>query len=81
VTESETNDPNIEEPTAMGRFISILAVGLTLLAIAWAADLFRLAGLLLYTEQFLSGIIAIAVPLVLMSIRINRERNYNKVPW
>ena len=81
MTESETNDPNIEEPTAMGRFISILAVGLTLLAIAWAADLFRLAGLLLYTEQFLSGIIAIAVPLVLMSIRINRERNYNKVPW
>jgi len=81
VTETETNDPSIEVPTAMDRFITTLAVGLTLVAIAWASDLFRLVGLLLYTEQFLSGMIAIAVPLVLLSIRGNRERNHTKIPW
>ena len=81
MTETETNDPSIEVPTAMDRFIATLAVGLTLVAIAWASDLFRLVGLLLYTEQFLSGIIAIAVPLVLLSIRGNRERNHTKIPW
>ena len=56
----------------MDRFIAFLAVVLTVLAIAWAADLFRYAGLLLYTEQFLSGILAIAVPLVLLSVRLAR---------
>ena len=81
MTETETNDPSIEVPTAMDRFITTLAVGLTLVAIAWASDLFRLVGLLLYTEQFLSGMIAIAVPLVLLSIRGNRERNHTKIPW
>ena len=72
MTEAETNDPSIEAPTAIDRFITTLAVGLTLVAIAWASDLFRLAGLLLYTEQFLSGIIAIAVPLVLLSISVSK---------
>jgi len=81
VTETEPTDPGIESPTAIDRFITVLAVGLTLLAIAWASDLFRIAGLLLYTEQFLSGIIAIALPLVLLSIRANRERRYTYIPW
>lgn len=79
--ETEPTDPSIESPTAIDRFITVLAVGLTLLAIAWASDLFRIAGLLLYTEQFLSGIIAIALPLVLLSIRANRERRYTYIPW
>ena len=68
-----TEDTTLEVPTkrslAMGRLISSLAVLLTVLAIAWAIDLFRYAGLLLYAEQFLSGILAIAVPLVFLSLR------------
>ena len=34
---------------------------------AWAADLYRAAGLLLYTEQFLCGMLALALPLVFLS--------------
>ena len=68
-----TEDTTLEVPTkgslAIGRLISFIAVLLTVLAIAWAIDLFRYAGLLLYTEQFLSGILAIAVPLVFLSVR------------
>ena len=65
----------------MDRFIAFLAVVLTVLAIAWAADLFRYAGLLLYTEQFLSGILAIAVPLVLLSVRVRKEDKSAAIPW
>jgi len=64
VDNQDTSEQAVETKTAMSRFIAVLAVLLTVVAIAWAADLFRMAGLLLYTEQFLGGIIAIALPLV-----------------
>ena len=69
VTEDTTLEVSTKRSLAMGRLISFLAVLLTVLAIAWAIDLFRYAGLLLYTEQFLSGILGIAVPLVFLSVR------------
>jgi hypothetical protein len=47
----------------MKRLVEILAVVLTCGAIALSADLFRMAGLSLYTEQFLAGLLAIATPL------------------
>mgnify|MGYP001430689749 FL=1 len=80
-----TEDTTLEVPTkrslAMGRLISFLAVLLTVLAIAWAIDLFRYAGLLLYTEQFLSGILAIAVPLVFLSLRKGKGEKALDIPW
>jgi TRAP transporter 4TM/12TM fusion protein len=59
---------------------AFLAVVLTLGAIAWAADLFRKVGLLLYTEQFLCGILAVALPLVFVSIRVTRSREGGPIP-
>src|SRR3989442_13193321 len=66
----------------MGRVISVLAVVLTCAAIALSADLFRMAGLSLYTEQVLAGLLAIATPLGFLhvSARGERGRPFN-VPW
>jgi len=67
----------------MGRLISILAVALTSCVIALAADWFRLAGLTLYTEQYLAGLLAIAMPLVFLRVpaKGGREGRRGPVPW
>jgi len=62
------SDKQIQAKVQSG-VIAALAVALTLGAIAWAADLFRAAGLLLYTEQFLCGMLALALPLVFLTHR------------
>jgi len=48
--------------------INVLAVALTLCVIALSADLFRLAGLSLYTEQVLAGLLALAMPLIFLYV-------------
>src|SRR5438477_209987 len=66
----------------MGRLISVLAVVLTCAAIALSADLFRVAGLSLYTEQVLAGLLAIATPLVFLHVSAAGERGRaGAVPW
>jgi TRAP transporter 4TM/12TM fusion protein len=81
VENQDTPEQAVETKTAMSSFIAVLAVLLTVVAIAWAADLFRMAGLLLYTEQFLGGIIAIAIPLVFLSIRHTKSVEKHLIPW
>ncbi|HEY6239309.1 MAG TPA: TRAP transporter fused permease subunit [Burkholderiales bacterium] len=66
----------------MGRLINVLAVLLTCGAIALSADLFRMAGLSLYTEQYLAGLLAIATPLVFLHVSARGERGRTGgVPW
>jgi len=66
----------------MGRLISVLAAVLTCAAIALSADLFRVAGLSLYTEQVLAGLLAIATPLVFLHVSARGERGRTgNVPW
>src|SRR6266702_1382292 len=66
----------------MGRVISVLAVVLTCAAVALSGDLFRMAGLSLYTEQVLAGLLAIATPLVFLHVSARGERGRTgKVPW
>src|SRR5256885_7488896 len=66
----------------MGRLISVLAVVLTCAAIALSADLFRVAGLPLYTEQVLAALLAIATPLVFLHVSAAGERGRaGAVPW
>jgi len=85
VSENITTDASTQKNTATSGFIAVLAVVLTLAAIAWAADFFRMVGLLLYTEQFLSGILAIAIPLVFLSLRFRKskagETATRPIPW
>src|SRR6266516_3050894 len=66
----------------MGRLISVLAVVLTCAAIALSADLFRMAGVSLYTEQVLAGLLAIATPLVFLHVSAAGGRGRaGAVPW
>ena len=65
----------------MKRLTEILAVALTGGAIALSADVFRMAGLSLYTEQYLAGLLAIATPLVFLHVSARGERGRTAVPW
>ena len=49
-------------------FTAALAYLLVIGAVAWALDLFRAAGLYLYTEQFLAAMLAIAMPLTFLAV-------------
>ncbi|NQV57520.1 MAG: TRAP transporter fused permease subunit [Rhodospirillales bacterium] len=60
-------------------FSGLLAIVLTLGAISWELDLYRRGGLLLYTEQVLSGVLALALPLVFISLRV--RKGISGVPW
>lgn len=66
----------------MRLLVNGLAVALTCGVIAWAADLFRRVGFLLYTEQYLAGMLAIAMPLVFLHLPARREKERaGPVPW
>ena len=67
-----------EGPLALLR--AALAVGLTLLGIAWALDLYRVVGLLLFPEQLLSAILAMALPLVFLSLPAQRGKRRQCIP-
>ena len=58
----------------------IFAAVLTLSALAWAADLYRTAGLLLINEQFNAFVLAIALALVFLTYRA-RKGGAARVPW
>jgi TRAP transporter 4TM/12TM fusion protein len=71
----------------MNVVINALAVALTCGVLAWAGDLVRKAGFLLYTEQYIGAMVALALPLVYLSVPARRqgaegERRRNRdVPW
>jgi TRAP transporter 4TM/12TM fusion protein len=70
----------------MNVVINTLAVALTCGVLAWAGDLVRKVGLLLYTEQYIGAMLALALPLVYLSVPAfgggegERRRDRN-VPW
>ena len=60
----------------------MLAVMLTAGAIALSADLFRHAGLALYSEQYLAALLALATPLVFLHVSAAGVRPRTaRVPW
>ena len=56
----------------MRRLIDVMAALLTAGVVAWAADLFRRVGLQLYTEQYIAGLCALALPLVYLYVPARR---------
>ena len=62
------------------RLITVLAVTLTCAVIAVSADLFRRFGLSLYTEQYLAGLLAIAMPLLYLAVPVTRPRKREILP-
>ena len=67
----------------MTRLINVMAVVLTCAVIAVTADLFRMAGLSLYTEQYLAGLMALALPLLYLHVPAHGRRGARSgpVPW
>jgi TRAP transporter 4TM/12TM fusion protein len=62
--------------------ISLLAILLVSGSVAWAADLYRaLFGLILYTEQFVSGILALAFLLVFLAVPARANAPRAVPPW
>lgn len=56
------------------------AVLVTLGSVAWAADLYRDVGLVLYTEQFLAAMLAVALPVLFLNVPATKGRA-GPVPW
>jgi TRAP transporter 4TM/12TM fusion protein len=66
----------------MKKLVNALAVLLTCAVIAVSADLFRSAGLSLYTEQYLAALLAIALPLIYLHVPAGAGRaRTGPVPW
>jgi TRAP transporter 4TM/12TM fusion protein len=59
----------------------ILAGGLTVASLAWAADLYRMAGMLLYTEQFLAAMLGVSLCLVYLHYPAKRGTTRGHLPW
>ena len=70
------------KPTMRG-FVNGLAALLTATVIAIAADVFRRFGVSLYAEQYLAGLLALALPLVFLNFSASggRARREGPVPW
>jgi TRAP transporter 4TM/12TM fusion protein len=61
------------------------AVALTCVALAWVLDLFRIVGIVIYTEQFLAWALALAMPLIFVHVPAQRGQarggRSESVPW
>jgi len=57
----------------MRKLIDVMAALLTGASVAWAADLYRLVGIQIYTEQYIGGLCALALPLVYLYVPARRR--------
>jgi len=58
-----------------GLIFAFPPVLLTIGSLAWAADLYTAAGLALYNEQFIAGMLAVALPLAFLTYRPDKSRD------
>lgn len=77
---AEELDGGLTRPKSGGAVVTVLAVALTLASLAWAADLPRTLGFLLIDEQFNAVILAIALAMVFLSVRIRKGAS-DATPW
>ena len=70
---------------ARARFFSMLSSALAILlvaaSVAWAADLYRKVGLVLFTEQYVSIILAIAFLLLFLTVPARKGERRLVPPW
>ncbi|WEX10974.1 TRAP transporter fused permease subunit [Chelativorans sp. AA-79] len=69
-------------PPALWRPVaSVLAICLTLVAVAWSLNLQRSLGLSLYPQQFLAAVLAFTLPLAFLMLPARRGEERATVPW
>jgi TRAP transporter 4TM/12TM fusion protein len=82
MSERKFNESTSPASPIMNALINFLAIALTCGAIARALDMDRMVGLILYTEQYLSIILCLALPLVYLAVPSGKgRRREGKVPW
>jgi TRAP transporter 4TM/12TM fusion protein len=64
----------------MTKLVNVLAITLTAGVLALAADLFRRVGIVLYSEQYLAGLMALAMPLLFLHIDVSGKERDGTVP-
>jgi TRAP transporter 4TM/12TM fusion protein len=76
VTDTHQQSPAGLQSPAARRLVFVCASLLTLGSVVFALELFRAVGLLIYNEQFLAGMMALAMPLVFLTqpARVGAER-------
>jgi TRAP transporter 4TM/12TM fusion protein len=60
---------------------SVLAVLLVAGSTAWAADIYRMFGFVLFTEQYVAGILAIAFLLLFLAVPARKGQSQAVPPW
>ncbi|MGH7035047.1 MAG: TRAP transporter permease, partial [Stellaceae bacterium] len=65
----------------MKRLIDVLAITLTAGVLALAADLFRRVGIVLYSEQYLAFLLALAMALLFLHVPVGGRQRTGRVPW
>lgn len=74
----ETTRPSSWAVRVLGPWLAGL---LTLASIAYALDLYRAVGLVLFTEQFLAGMLGISLLVVFIVMPARRKSKRTGVPW
>ncbi len=79
----DTEPPDIESPglpDPVRRAVAAGAAAITVTSLAWAADLYRLAGWSFYDEQALAAILTQCLVLVFVTLPLRRGRAKTRVP-
>src|SRR6185437_1986251 len=66
---------------AMKKLVNVLAIALTAGVLALAADLFRRVGIVLYSEQYLAFLLALAMALIFLHVPVSGRQRTGAVPW
>ncbi len=79
--EAADTSPATPASPALRAIRTTLAAALTVASLAWAADLYRMAGLLLYTEQFLAAMFGVSLCLTFLHFPAKRGTQRGRLPW
>jgi len=81
MTAVEVTEPGSAGARFFSALNSTLAILLVTASVAWAADLYRPVGLVLFMEQYITIILAIAFPLLFFAVPASRDKPRAVPPW
>jgi TRAP transporter 4TM/12TM fusion protein len=77
---SKTISAPLEKPVAQN-YVKIIAAIMTFGSLAWSADLYRQVGVVILMEQYLSGMLGLALTLVYLRYPVIRNTERFIIPW